>query len=150
MTYVRFLVIVLITGVVSLVVGGAGCSMLSNPKSSESPATEALIAEVDSLDAPSEIASSDTLRIGFHGTVGPDGCYSFDRFDVERADRQLTITPVVQHTTGEGIACTMAIVPLDHTFTAGPPFSEGVLTLAIPQPNGEEIRVTVTVAEASD
>lgn len=150
MAHVRLLVTGIITGIFALVVGGAGCSMLSNPNSDESPPAEAVLAEVDSLDYPAEIAPSDTLRVDFHGTVGPDGCYSFDRFDVERTQHRLTVTPVVRHTTADDVGCTMAIVPLDRTFTAAPPFAEGVLTLVVPQPNGEEIRVAVTVAEASN
>jgi hypothetical protein len=124
--------------------------MLSNPESGDSPETEATIADVDSLDVPDMIAPSDTLRVRFHGRVGSNGCYSFDRFDVKSSDQKLTITPVVQHTTAENVGCTMAIVPLDRTFTAAPPFSEGMLTLVVPQPNGEEIWTVVEVTKAED
>jgi hypothetical protein len=148
MTHLRPLVFGILMGLVALVAGGAGCSMLSNPKSGDSAETEATIADVDSLDVPDAIASSDTLRIRFHGTVGPNGCYSFDRFDVEQSKRKLTITPVVQHPTAENVGCTAAIVPLDRTFTAAPPFSEGQLTFVVAQPNGEEIWTVLEVTES--
>lgn len=147
MTVLRLLVRGLLVAGVAIVVGGAGCSMLTNPKSGNSSNAEATIAEVDSLDVPDTIASTDTLRVRFHGTVGPNGCYSFDRFDVEQSQQKLTVTPVVQHVTAKNVACTMAIVPLDHTFTAAPPFDVGQLTLVVPQPNGEEIWTVLEVTE---
>jgi len=149
MVSVRPFGVSLFAGIVALVVGGASCSMLSNSEPKASPSLEFHIAQVDSLHFPEVIAPSDTLNVEFYGTVGPDGCHSFARFDVEASQRQLTITPVVRHVTSENAMCTMAIVPLNHTFTADPPFSEGALTLAVPQPNGEEIRAVVNVEKGA-
>lgn len=128
---------------VALLGSGAGCSTLTGTE--EERAVEHLVAEVDSLDVPAQIASSDTLSIRLSGTVGPNGCYSFDRFDTERSTDRLTVTPVVEHVTGEGFACTMAIVPLDATFAAAPPFEEGVITIAVPQSDRPDVTATVQV-----
>lgn len=137
--------IVVFVGLVALVVGGAGCSMLSNADSTPDEESETGIAEVDSIEAPTQIASSDTLTVQFYGTVGPNGCYSFDGFETEKHDGRLTITPVVQYRGGEGMMCTMAIVPLEETYTAAPPFEEGSLTLEVPQPDGPDVTATVEV-----
>jgi hypothetical protein len=103
------------------------------------------VAEVDSLIAPSQIAPSDTLSMRLLGTVGPNGCYSFDRFDVERSTDRLTVTPVVEHGTSEEILCSMAVVPLDETHEARPPFEKGTLTIAVPQPDREDVTTTLEV-----
>jgi len=128
-------------GLVVLLVGGAGCSMLSTAESGPDPETG--VAAVDSIDAPDRIASSDTLRVRFYGTVGPNGCYAFDGFETERNGRGLTITPVVQY---RG----MAIVPLDETYRAAPPFEEGPLTVTVPQPDGVDVTTTVTVSRDAE
>ncbi len=150
MVSLRSFVFVILTAVVAIVVGGAGCSMLSNSTSDDPPSVKAEIAEVDSLEYPAEIASTDTLTVGFYGTVGPNGCYSFHRFDVDRAPGQLTITPVVRHTTADNVSCTMAIVPLNHTLTVAPPFPDGILEIEVPQPEGDDVRATVTVTDDSN
>lgn len=145
--HVRSLLVVLVTGMVALVAGGAGCSMLTNSDSNEGRQVASLVAEVDSIDTPNEIASSDTLTVQFYGTVGPNGCYSFERFDVERSASRLIVTPVVERVTGEDVVCTMAIVPLDVTYTAAPPFEEGTLTVEVPQTDGSEVTATVEVVK---
>lgn len=124
--------------------------MLANSDTDEGRQVEALVAEVDSVDAPDKIASSDTLTVQFYGTVGPNGCYSFDRFDVERSGSRLIVTPVVEHRRGEDIACTMAIVPLDVTYTAEPPFDVGTLTIEVPQPEDSNVTTAVEVTNDED
>jgi hypothetical protein len=143
MSPLRTVVVVFALGTVALVGGGAGCSMLTNADGDTNDAVERDIAEVDSLHAPAQIASSDTLSMRLTGTVGPDGCHSFGGFDVERTAERLTVTPVVRHRTGQ--MCTQAIVPLDETYAAAPPFAEGTLTVVVPQPQADRPDVTATV-----
>jgi len=145
MSSLRAVAAVFALGTVALVGGGAGCSMLTNSDDDPDDAVERGVAEVDSLHAPAQIAASDTLLLRLTGTVGPNGCYAFDGFDVERAGGRLTVTPGVVHRTGQ--ACTQAIVPLDETYAAAPPFAEGTLTVVVPQPDRPDVTTTVEVTE---
>jgi len=138
----RFLAGTLALGMVALTAAGAGCSMLSNADG-EAPESERDVAAVDSLHAPAQIATSDTLSLRLTGTVGPNGCYAFDGFDVERAAGQLTLTPVVLQRDAD--MCTQAIVPLDETYAAAPPFAEGTLTVVVPQPDRPDVTATIDV-----
>jgi len=119
--------------------------MLANSDDGTDDAVERGVAEVDSLHAPDQIAASDTLSLRLTGTVGPDGCHAFDGFDVERSEGQLTVTPMVVHRGGQ--MCTQAIVPLDETYAAAPPFSAGTLTVVVPQPDRPDVTATVEVTE---
>lgn len=145
MKSLRTLLSVLALGSVALVGGGAGCSMLTNADDDSSPNVEQTIAEVDSLHAPDQIAASDTLSLRMTGTVGPNGCYGFAGFDAERSAHRVRVTPVVARRTGEGIVCTQAIVPLDETFTAAPPFTEGTLKVVVPQADRPDVTATIEV-----
>lgn len=130
---------VLLVGLGALVGAGASCS--SNALSDAS--ADSTVAEVDSIDVPAEIASSDTLSVHLYGMVGPNGCYSLDRIEEERAPGQITLLPVVHHRTG-GV-CTMALVPLDTAHDVAPPFEEGTLKILIPQPDRPDVTATVTI-----
>jgi len=143
MLQLRPLLIPLLVGIVTLFGSGAGCSNLMGVDDNRE--VEHVVAEVDSIDVPAQIASSDALSIRLHGTVGPNGCYSFDRFDVDRSTDRLAVKPVVEHVTRDDVACTMAVVPLDKTYTADPPFEEGTLTVVIPQPDRADVTATVEV-----
>lgn len=137
----------LVLGTAVLFGSGFGCSMLTNSEdeNEDEREVEFLAAEVDSIDAPAQIAPSDTLSVQFYGTVGPNGCYSLDRFDEERSSGRLTVTPVVKHVVEEAIGCTMAIVPLEATYRAAPPFDEGELTIEVPQSDQADVTATVEV-----
>lgn len=136
-------------GVSAIVVGGgAGCSMLSNADTDEGGS--GIIANVDRINAPDRISTSDTMSVQLQGTVGPNGCYSFDGFEVDRSEHHLTITPTVTQVTGDDTMCTMAIVPLEETYSAAPPFEEGTLTIEVPQTEGESVTTTVDVTNASE
>ena len=148
MSSLRAVVAVFALGTVALVGGGAGCSMLTNADDDPDDAVQRGIAEVDSLHAPAQIAASDTLTLRMTGTVGPNGCHSFDGFDVERTTDRITITPVVAHRTGR--ACTQAIVPLDETYTAAPPFDEGTLTVVVPQADRPDVTAAVEVTSDAE
>ena len=145
MSHPRTLLVALLCVPFVLLASGAGCSMLTGAET-DGQQLEYLVASVDSIDAPSQIAPSDTLRVRLVGTVGPDGCHSFERFDVERSSGRLTLMPIVKRTTGEGIACTQAIVPLNRTYTAPPPFAEGTLTITAPQSDRPDVTASVEVA----
>jgi hypothetical protein len=137
----RTLLVPVVVGIVVLIGGGAGCAALTETE--EGAEHEHAIAAVDSLQVPDRIAPSDTLSVRMHGTVGPNGCHSFDGFDASRSRDRLTVTPRVEHKT-DGM-CTMAIVPLDETYTAPPPFENGTFTIVVPQPDEPDLTTTVEV-----
>jgi len=146
MRSLRILVGILALATVAVAGGGAGCSMLTNADDDSSPPVEPGVATVDSLYAPERIAPSDTLSLRLTGTAGPNGCYSFDGFDVDRTAGRLTITPEVVHRDAD--MCTQALVPLDETYAAAPPFTEGTLTVVVPQPDRPDVTATVDVTAA--
>jgi len=121
--------------------------MLTGVGSNEAPQVEYLVAAVDSLTVPSQIAPTDTLTVRMRGTIGPNSCYGFEEFDVARSTGQLRVTPVVAHATGENINCAMMVESLDRTYTAAPPFAEGTLTITVPQSDRPAVTASVTVEE---
>lgn len=135
----RAVLTALLVGLGPLVGSGASCS---SSVLSDAP-TDAPVAEVDSLDAPAEIASSDTLSVHLYGLVGPNGCYSLDRIEEERTPGRVTLRPVVHHRTGG--ACTMALVALDERHRVVPPFEKGSLEIVVPQPDRPDVTAQVTV-----
>ncbi len=84
-----------------------------------------------------------------YGTVGPNGCYTLARIASERTGSRLTLRPLVADATDERRMCTMAVVPLDATYTAAPPFTEGTLRIVVPQASQTNVTTTVTVTAAS-
>lgn len=48
--------------------------------------------KIDRIEAPDTLSVSDSLKINFYGTVGTDGCHSFDDFETEQNDRRIEIT----------------------------------------------------------
>lgn len=129
-------------GAIAFAGSGFGCSMGAQPDE-DSP--EFHVAVVDSIDVPDRIAPSDTLSIRLFGTVGPNGCYSLDRIEEDRSEGQLTVTPVVRYERADDVACTMALVPLDATYEAAPPFEEGALQIVVPQSDEPDVTATVEV-----
>ena len=149
----RFVRLVVLGGIV--VWGCVGCSGGSQPTRPDGrdravvpQAPSSLIAEVDSIRVPSRIGITDTLSVRLQGTVGPSGCYSFNRMAIERAPRQVRLVPLVQRASRGDAACTMALVPLDETARVDPPFVPGTLTITVPQPSRENVVTTVEVMDA--
>ncbi len=130
--------------------GGASCGSTAATTSQPTAPTDASAldtARVARIDAPDRIAPSDTLRVHLSGTVGPNGCYSLARIDEARAPGRVTFTPLVRPPTADDQACTMAIVPLDTTHAASPPFEPGRLAVGGPQGDQPAATDTVTVTD---
>lgn len=146
--HVHFWRLVVLGGIVAL--GSVGCSGGSQTARTADrvvvpQAPSSLIAEVDSIEAPPRIGTTDTLAVRLQGTVGPNGCYSFNRMAIERSPRQVRLVPLVQRASRGDAACTMAVVPLDETVQLDPPFVPGTLTVTVPQPSRENVATTVEV-----
>lgn len=130
---------------VGLVWACAGAESATDAGASRAPPPAGTVATVDTLIAPARIAPTDTLRLRLRGTVGPNGCYALARIETARNRERLTVRPVVRYRGGEGAMCTMALVPLDASHAVPPPFTEGRLTIVVPQPDGPDVTATVTV-----
>ena len=151
--HVLFWGIVVAGGIIAL--GSAGCSggteaARTGGRTVVPQAPSTLIAEVDSIKVPARIVTTDTLAVRLQGTVGPNGCYSFNRMAIERSPRQVRLVPLVSRTTQGDAACTMALVPLDETVRVDPPFEAGTLTITVPQPNRANVAATVQVDGANE
>ena len=128
--------------------GGASCGSTASTASSASTGPDAPgldTARVARVDVPDQIAPSDTLRVHLSGTVGPNGCYSLARIDEARTAGRITLTPLVRPPTADDQACTMAVVPLDTTYAAPPPFEAGRLAVTVRQKGRSPVLDTVTV-----
>lgn len=142
------LLVPLVVGAAVVLGGGMGCSPFTGPEADR--AVEHAVAEVDSLDVPDRISVSDTLAVRLIGTVGPNDCYSFDRFETrqlsaKRPANRLTVVPVVEHQTGDDGACTGEAVPLDETYVAASPHRRGELTVVVPRPARSDLTATVSI-----
>jgi len=146
MTRLHTLLVAFLVGAVAVFGGGFRCAVLTGAEDNRD--VERAVAEVDSLDVPPRISPTDTLTVRMYGMVGPNGCHSFERFDSERSGDRVRVTPVVARVTGEEVACTMAVVPLDRTYAVAPPFEPGTFTVVVPQPDRTDVTATVDVREA--
>jgi hypothetical protein len=127
----------------SLLIGAlwTGCSIIS-----VGPSTSTFTIEVDSISVPSELASTDTLVIRPFGRVGPNGCYSFERFEASKTSSSLDLKLIGELVEGDDIGCLTAIVELDTTYTVPPPL-EGPFEIEIKQPDGSVLTRAVEVKE---
>lgn len=106
--------------------------------------TSAFTVEVDSISVPSEVASSDSLVVRPFGTVGPDGCHSFKRFEASQTPSSLDLQVIGEVVEGDDIACAATIVKLDTTYSVPPPL-EGPFEITVQQPDESISTRTVKV-----
>lgn len=118
-----------------------GCSIFDDGTN-----TSTFIIQVDSISVPTEVASDDTLAIRPFGRVGPNGCYSFERFEASRTTSSLDLKLIGELVEGDDIGCLSAIIELDTTYTVPPPL-EGPFEIDILQPDESVLTHTVEVRE---
>lgn len=118
-----------------------GCSIIDDGIN-----TSTFVIQVDSINVPTEIASSDTLAIRPFGRVGPNGCYSFKRFEASRTSSSLELKLIGKLVEGNDIGCFSAIVELYTIFKVPPPL-EGPFGIKINQPDESVLSRTVEVKE---
>lgn len=118
-----------------------GCSIIDDGTN-----TSTFVVKVDSMSVPTEIASSDTLAIHPFGRVGPNGCYSFKRFEASRTSSFLELKLIGELVEGNDIGCADVIVELDTTYKVSPPL-EGPFEIKINQPDESVLSRTVEVKE---
>lgn len=118
-----------------------GCSIFDSGSS-----TSSFTIAVDSISVPSEVASSDTLVVRPLGTVGPNGCYSFERFEASRTSSSLDLKLIGKQVEDDDVTCTDAIIELDTTYRVPPPL-EGPFEINIHQPDESILSRTVEVTD---
>lgn len=99
--------------------------------------------EVDSIVVPEVVASNQPFTILFYGTVGPNDCFSFNRFRTQQQAQRLDVMVIGRYTsTGRCGPATPALTgePLE----VAPPF-EDPFTIAILQPGGGSLTREVAV-----
>ncbi len=106
--------------------------------------TSHFIIRVDSIVAPRNVARTDTLRVRFYGSVGPDGCWSLDSVERQTTSSTLDVTFRGAHDERSGIECTQMLVYLDHGEQVAPPLT-GPFIITAHEPDGSRLTRTVTV-----
>ena len=111
----------------------AGCDMLG-------PDTREFVIRIDSIKAPGAVSGGAAFDVKFYGFVGPNGCYSFKEFRVEKSSSSADITVLGERTTG---LCAQALVFLTgQPLTIQPPVSDP-FTLRVRQPDGTILSSTI-------
>ena len=100
--------------------------------------------KVDKIEAPDTLNVSDSLKIKFYGTVGNDGCHSFDDFETEQNDRQIEITAWGKIPTDANV-CPAVMVYLDGEEFKTKLNEPGKYQIIINQPDSSKISKYVVV-----
>ena len=106
------------------------------------PDVEPYIIELDSIMAPATHPADATMTVEVHGLTGPTGCYRLDRFERSRTPARLQLT--AWGTVDRDAICTQALVPLEETITAEPPFTDPFRIVGL-QPDGDSVTTTVEI-----
>ncbi len=124
-----------------LVIFMAGGCKLDNP--SNVHYTE-FVMQIDSIFHPDTIRIGGTLPIRFYGTIGPDGCYSFSRFNGTLDGRNINITAYSKVSDEE--VCTQQIQYLDGVTLSVNQLDTGRYIIQVHQASPPNIIDTVFVA----
>ena len=100
---------------------------------------------VDSVVFEDTIQAGNTLDIEFFGTIGTNGCFSFERFDTEFIQNSVYIK-LIGKNSGASV-CPDGIVLLDGEDFQIVNLNEGEFILKIVQPDGTELVEKVVVVE---
>lgn len=98
---------------------------------------------VDSIVLADTIQAGNTLEIEFFGTIGTNGCFSFERFDTEFS-QNLVFIKAIGKASGAYI-CPCVMVYLDGTILQINNLTEGEFTVRVGQPDDTELVETVVV-----
>ncbi len=99
--------------------------------------------QVDSIEYPSSIFLGQNLTIKFYATLGPDGCYTFSRFDATLTDNLIDVTVYGKHEQRD--ICTDAISYLYGSALDVSRLDTGMYIIHVNQPYPPDIYDTVYV-----
>jgi len=126
-----------------LLVWSTGCKKDDN-------SSKDFLIQIDSIVYPDTIQLTDTLNVKFYGTVGTDGCYSFNRFekvDLANDDPASAIKFKVWGKYEDTGNCTQQIVYLDGAEIGINGFIKGAFSILVIQPDGTIMTGLVYVKE---
>lgn len=130
-TRMRSVALLLIAGALMLAAGGCDTVDIGDSE---------FTIKVDSISGPAAIGASETLRITFHGVIGPDGCWRLDDVVKARAPDLLVLTFLGRQARGDG--CYQAVVILRHEELVAPPRTSP-FRIRVNQPSGADLEKVV-------
>ncbi len=77
---------------------------------------EYYVINVDSIQVPDTVSVSQTFKLQFFGTIGNNGCYFFDRFEVERQSNTVSVQVIGKYQVGRDGMCPEILPFLDEKF----------------------------------
>ncbi len=101
------------------------------------------VMQIDSIQMPSTLKLGQSLKIKFYGTIGPDGCYVFSRFDPKAEGKTITVTAYGKHE--EKSVCPDVISRLEGALLEVNLLDTGRYVVHVSQPSPPDIYDTVTV-----
>jgi hypothetical protein len=107
------------------------------------PPQEFLV-RIDSLRIQKPVISSDTLRGRLWGTLGPNTCYSFSRFQKVSSD-SFSVRIKVFGLHSPSSSCGQAIQKLNGAIYRVYPVYRGTFQFFVEQPDGSSLRDTIVV-----
>ena len=86
---------------------------------------QTFVIQVDSISGPTAVSGNAAFSLGFWGTIGPNGCYSFKEFKTTRSGSTLDITLYGRSIDGAGYACPQSVARLSGVeYTVSPPVTD--------------------------
>lgn len=122
----------------------AGIFLSTGCKKKKAEPAEFII-RVDSIHVADSTPASQTLDIEFFGTIGPNGCYSFDRFDGNFSGDSILITAIGVFSGDE--VCPENIPLLDGAVLQVSNLIPGDYTVAVKQPDETYLTREITITQ---
>lgn len=128
---------------ISLILGGIALVFANSCTKTDTPAITEFAIMVDSIVYSDTIAMDATLNIKYYGTIGPNSCYSFQRFDVAFVGDTIGTTAVGGVIDSEN--CFEEVQILDGETAKIYNMPKGKFIIVVNQPDGSHIMKPVVV-----
>jgi hypothetical protein len=101
------------------------------------------VIDVERIEAPATLPSGESFEIRLHGTIGPDLCHGFDRYDTRRTQHGIEITAIGRRERGAQV-CATAIAALrgEPPIVVTRPFV-GPFRVVVHRPDGSTLEVEI-------
>lgn len=114
-----------------------------NPDNTDYPNYTEFVMQIDSIQYSSSVLLGRNLNIKFYGTIGPNGCYTFSRFDPSLQGRNINITVYGKHS--DATTCDTATSYLEAATLTVAQLDTGRYIIHVSQPVPPDIYDTVYV-----